>query len=93
MTSRKFTFLLEFDGGTYISQIDETSLETAMKSWAESLDLAKIKGMNQNMKEEIIGGIEGEDPIALEGLTRVWCFTIMPEGHFGLIHFIETAQI
>lgn len=93
MKNRKFSFIMEFDGGTYISQIDEISPEVAMKSWAKSLDVANINGMNQNMKEEIIAGLDDEEPVGLEGLTKIWCFTIIPEGHFGLIHFVETAQI
>jgi hypothetical protein len=63
-----------------------------MKAWAESLDVDQIKGLGPAMKKEIILGLHDEDPVELEGLKKVWCFSVLPKGRFGLIHFVETEN-
>ena len=44
MPMRLYTFFLEFEGGTYISQVSAISPRLAMAEWARSLDTSQIKG-------------------------------------------------
>jgi hypothetical protein len=86
-----YTFVMEFEGGTYISQAYGDSLKSAMMAWAETLDTKQIKGMGPVMQKEIVIGIEDEDPTALTGLKNAWCFSLIARGKFCLVHFFETV--
>lgn len=90
MTMNLYTFFMEFEGGTYISQVAAPSLKLAMRKWANSLDTTQIKGMGPTLKKQVIQEIEGEEATPLEGLKNAWCFALSPKGKFCLVNFVET---
>ena len=85
-----FTFFLDFAGGTYISQVEADSPESAMVAWAKQLDASKIEGMGPATKDRIIQMIESEGYVNITGMQNVWCFDLMPLGKFMIIHFTKT---
>ena len=69
-----YTFILDYDEGTYISQIKSRALERAVLKWAEALDIEAIDGCLNKHKMQIISEIksEFEKPIPIKEMNNVW---------------------
>ncbi len=48
-----YTFILEFEGGTYISQCEAQHLKKAMRQWATQLEIQHIPNFTHTMKENL----------------------------------------
>jgi len=81
---------MEYEGGTYISQVEAFSEKAACKKWAESLEVSEIKGLGIKGKEILIKEIESEELVPIESLQNVWCVSAFIRGKSPLIHFIKT---
>lgn len=70
-----YTFVMEFRGGTYCSQLKASDIEQALNKWTTSLkkNRADIKYLTVDkltkLKEEIRNG---ERPVKLKGLKNIW---------------------
>ncbi len=51
---KKYTFILDFKGGTYISQVLNVDITSALIVWAETLDIKPIKYIGASSKRELI---------------------------------------
>ncbi|MGH1540721.1 MAG: hypothetical protein ACRBHB_09885 [Arenicella sp.] len=87
---KKYTFFLEWDEGTFISQYSSNSLVESIKSWSMSLDLISI-GALSGSKENFLKEIEDETPIAIENVDSVWCITAFIEERLATIYIVETS--
>ena len=93
-----YTVILEFGGGTYVSQvwgIDETS---ALNLWITSPSDELLSGVGYSGRRQIwVSGIESEiqDDISrltpLEGLNSVWFFHFVQNGTSGWVHIVKTT--
>jgi hypothetical protein len=59
-----YTFVMGYDGGTYISQVKAPSARSACVKWAAKLDLPKGSGIGSQSKESLIEQNEGRNPNA-----------------------------
>ncbi len=85
---KKYTFLVEFRGGTYISQHIEEDIYGALKTWAASLDTSIYpQRIIKKLQKEIVG----EEPSPITGVENVWCCAFIPYNSFLLLNIIETA--
>jgi len=91
MTQKLYTFIMEFNGGTFISQVTAPDHTSAIESWATSLNPDEIKGFLASMKSEILRDMCEESPTLLNGLTNVWCIFFITKLGSCLIHYVETA--
>ena len=89
-----FTFILEYDGGTYIKQIESDSPENASIIWAKSLEISSIKGLGPASKEAIIQEMKWADksPVPIEGVKNVWFSSFLVRGELGCINIIKTVK-
>jgi len=85
-----YTFIMEFCGGIYISQVYAENETAAMQEWAKALDVSKIEGMGERAKADIVGKIAGEEPIAIEGCDYVWSFLVHALGKTCHVDFVLT---
>jgi hypothetical protein len=85
-----FTFILEYRGGTYASQVRAPSLRRAAAAWAAGLDTNSIRGAGPAARRQLREEISADEPVALAGLTGVWCYTALVRGHLALINVVET---
>jgi hypothetical protein len=84
-----YTIILEYGGGTYISQIHSESPETAVKKWSTTIT-------DQNL---VVWGLERADlvllsndkPLPLENCVNIWCLTGSARNHLILLNVIATA--
>lgn len=86
-----FTFILDFDGGTYISQIEARSFEAAPAVWAASLVPGEVRGMGEASIRELRAAVEKDSPVQLEGLVQAWCVSALVRGRLALVHMVETC--
>lgn len=49
-----YTFIMEFRGGTYVSQVESSSLLKACVKWAKGLEVSEIYGFGQSSKQNLI---------------------------------------
>lgn len=92
MPERLFTVVCEFRGGTYISQVRATDERDAVRAWTEMLVRERpIKRVSANLAKSVAARTADYPPVALDGLTGVWCFTGSCGGDFMLADIIETA--
>ncbi|WP_148714132.1 hypothetical protein [Chitinolyticbacter meiyuanensis] len=87
-----YTFILEFEGGTYLSQVVAQSFVQAPVAWADELVPGEIKGMRETSLNELRIATQGSAPVPLNGLQRAWCFSTLVRGRLALVHFVETSE-
>ncbi|KKJ77352.1 hypothetical protein WH95_06460 [Kiloniella litopenaei] len=84
----KYTFFLEWDGGTYISQRLSVSLDAAISDWSEDIDMITI-GAHEDSKSKFILDLKDETPVAVDEVTSVWCMCVSIEDKLAIIHIIK----
>ncbi len=87
-----YTFIMEYAGGTYLSQIKASSPESACVKWAQKLDESQVKGLGLKGKESLIEQMKEESPVALDGVLNAWCNTALVRGKLALINLVRTEQ-
>lgn len=93
-----YTIIVEVEGGTYISQIFENYLNSALVKWADSLNKEVIVAFNALDKSaivtEIIDRLNTKGNVsAIDGLINVWFFYIMVNNISGYINIIKTEVL
>jgi hypothetical protein len=87
-----YTFVLDFAGGTYISQVNAPSTTSASVKWAKELDIFGLKGVGRKNKESLINQMKEEEPQRLDGLINAWCVTATLRGGLALINIVQTES-
>lgn len=87
---KKFTFIAEFRGGTYISQYEALDLKNALFIWADNLD-SQI--FTKKVKEKIREKTHNEDffPVPIKTIDNVWCSSYVVFRSLLLLNIIETV--
>jgi hypothetical protein len=92
--SSLYTFIMDYLGGTYISQVEAESNSQAMLLWIENLNAEEIKGFSNADKKRLMNGsFNDEDFTLINGLINVWCVTVQTKKGFGIINFVKTAPL
>jgi hypothetical protein len=88
-----YTFVLEYRGGTYISQVVAETAQKACNAWAKSLDASKIKHLGIKSKNLLIEELQEDynELVPLSGLQNTWCTSATVRNHLALINIIETV--
>lgn len=87
-----YTFVMDYAGGTYVSQVKAASPRAALKRWASELPVSQIDDFGSASKSRLIEDVEDETPTMLAGLSNVWCSTALMRGKLALINFVQTAD-
>ena len=92
-----YTISMEYQGGTYISQVwadDETS---ALIEWAVKLDIRTSKGIGRQIKQRIISELEQgyahNKPVPLNGVVNVWFAALLVRNKMLFIDIIKTVAL
>ena len=90
--------MMEFRGGTYISQVESIDLESSLEMWAcriiEDIDEMKFLGVKtiEEIKDQLLQSNSTEVPVPLNGLKNIWCLGVSTQQGSGLIHIIKTES-
>jgi hypothetical protein len=85
-----FTVILEFDGGTYISQFHGSSPHDAAVKHVDYL--VSLKGMSTPKNRQLLANrLSQERPVAIEGVHKVWCCSASVGRKLALVNIVATA--
>ncbi|NLR69003.1 hypothetical protein HGH92_32175 [Chitinophaga varians] len=87
-----YTFIMEFRGGTYISQVKENDVNTAMILWSKSLQLTQVKFLGRKGILELQDEIKSESPTRIRDVDNVWCFCLRIKSGLLMVNVIKTAK-
>jgi hypothetical protein len=87
---KKYTFIAEYRGGTYISQYTAFEMSAALLMWVNNLDKRYFSAHKKQLLQE-----ETSDndfyPVPITGIDNVWCRTYLSGKYFLLLNIIETV--
>jgi hypothetical protein len=83
-----FTVVLEFDGGTYISQVRAASAHLAAIKHVALLASNKTIGPT---RKRLAVRLAGDKPVGIKGLRNVWCCSATVGKKFALVNIVATA--
>jgi hypothetical protein len=87
-----YTVVLEYVGGTYVSQVRAADVGAAVRRWAGDLARGGIDGLPREIGRELAGEMAEAEPVPLSGLVGAWCCTGSVGGRLGLVNIICTAE-
>ena len=85
---RKFTFIFEFEKGTYVKQFISSNLEKSLVIWFDSLNDNEIPQMNKDVKKQLEVDILNESPTPLHGMEDVWCMLFLLNRKTALLNIV-----
>ncbi len=86
----RYTFVLEFLGGTYVRQGCGLSPEVALRAW---LRLASEEDFEwERHRLELLLALQDRVAIPVEGCHNVWCLSGLAGEYLYLIHIIGTES-
>lgn len=92
---RKFTFIANYKGGTYISQCCATNILEALFLWYDSI-FSKLSYLDKREMAALKEEIEDEDtyPVPLNDVENVWCgaYSISNKSNLFLLNIVETVS-
>ena len=90
---KRYTFVLEFLGGTYVRQASGESPELALRAWLRAASEEDFEWASQ--REALLRALGDEAAVPIEGCQNVWCASGVAGDYLFLIHIIagdwETA--
>lgn len=85
-----FTMILEFDGGTYISQFQASSPDDAAVKHADYL--VGLNGMSTpTIRRRLADRLSLRRPVAIEGVRKVWCCSASIGKKLALVNIVATG--
>ncbi len=81
LSRRLYTVLMDYGGGTYISQVLAPSVSSALQLWLDQLTDDELA--NWTLKRSELEDVVSKDAVALESLESIWC--VSSTGDLGLI--------
>ncbi|MFN8431864.1 MAG: hypothetical protein U0V04_17915 [Spirosomataceae bacterium] len=86
----KFTFITEFQKGTYIQQVSAIDLESSIKEWVDIIDQFNIPGIGGVEKSKIKKELLYEKPTKIKGVENVWCLFFKLRKSSVLVNIVGT---
>jgi hypothetical protein len=87
-----YTFIMEFEGGSYISQVKASSPKSACVKWAEILDPSGIYRLSETGKSILVEEMRKEVPVAIKGVTNTWFTSAVIRGKSANINLVQTVE-
>lgn len=87
-----YTFILDYTGGTYISQVEAPNLAKAVSKWPDGLVINEIKGFGPKTADILKARFAEAKPVLLSGLINAWCVSAIIRGKLALIHIVKTER-
>lgn len=86
---KKYTFIFEYKGGTYIKQLIATELKSAIDNWGELIG-SDIPKFNKKKKKQLLNEIQMNTPVLLSGMENVWYLHLSVGKSFGHLNIVAT---
>ena len=91
-----YTVILDFRGGTYISQVRASSISTAMLKWADKLKEDKEHPLNSSTRASFARQLDLKPEwnilVPIDGCKHTWCGGCLVGDDYGTFHVVATAE-
>lgn len=90
--SSLFTFILEHDGASSVSQVVADDLSSGFARWRTDLPSHLVEILD---KDDIVAlqlSLQDDDPVALMDRTNVWFVCGHSKSGFGRVHIVRTTH-
>jgi hypothetical protein len=84
-----YTLVLDYAGGTYVSQVTAATEREALTQWTAKLSTEQIAGYASGEVAEVYE--RGVHLVPLTGLKGVWCGSADGQRDLALVNVIKTA--
>lgn len=93
MSARLFTFVSEFRGTTNVAQVCAPDERDAVRAWAGTLRTERPFGRASSYIGKTVEADLAEKipPVAIRGVSNVWCITVICGGDLMLADIVETV--
>ncbi|MBY8825015.1 hypothetical protein [Sphingomonas colocasiae] len=93
MGERLFTMVCEYRGGTYIAQVRAVDPRGAIAAWAVLLRTDRpVPRSSAHLARAVSANIaRGDRPVAMDGLSGVWCFTALCGGDLMILDIVDSV--
>lgn len=88
-----YTFIMDFDCGTYLSQVSAPDAKSDARVWAARLKPGVVGGMGKALLGKLRSDLASDEPVPVSGLGRVWCLSALLRGRLAIIHFVQTSPM
>lgn len=89
-----YTMVLDFHGGTYITQFDAATAVDAVTAWCDELQEEQLLGeVSSDVAEGIMIDAVENQLVEVEGLHGVWCAATTAAGALALLNVIITQRV
>lgn len=89
MSESLYSIILDWGGGTYISQIKAANNNRVIEKWLSKFNFSEL-AVSEEEFSDFYEDCKKSDLITLEDLKNIWCITSMLQGKLALINIIET---
>ena len=90
--TRTYTFVLEFRGGTYVSQYRGRYPREALKRWSARERQRLVGAWQSGLTTEVFDELGDQELTPLQGMTKVWCATSTIGDDFALLNVVTTGD-
>jgi len=88
-----FTLVLDYGGGTYISQANCDTLTELGSVLGRSIDWnALSKHISEKEKQQFLKDLVEIPPSPIDGLKNVWCSSARLGEALAILHIVETRE-
>lgn len=92
-----FTFIVDYRGGTYVSQVTAPDVEAAVLAWAAQLEIEAIPGLKPKHKTKLERQLAqdfavDDRPVRLDGLDNAWFTSILVRNKCMYINIVQTER-
>ena len=89
-----FTCIMNYEGGTYFSQVRAAYVKAACVRWSRELDVSQIKGLGAKGKLLLIEEMKEESKhiVSIDGVINVWCTTALVRDKLVIVDFVLTEK-
>lgn len=89
-----YTCIMDYLGGTYISQVRARTPRSAARAWARQLDYDAVRGLGRVGKEKLIEWMTSGDgdPVPITGVKNSWCSSALVRNEVILVNFVRAEE-
>lgn len=86
----RYTFVIEFLGGTYVHQATGESPELALCAWLRRASEDEFEWSSHRV--ELLNAVNEQPATPVEGCENVWCMSGLAGDHLFQIHIVGTES-
>ncbi len=86
-----YTFVMDWNGGTYVSQFSGNDVSSTITTWADSID-TNMLDIQPEDKANFVADAKSENAVALDGVSKTWAISPNIKGKMATVNIVETTQ-